>query len=179
VNDAYRHSALLLHGLNAPDRQWILAQLGAEQRAGLESQLAELKDIGIPADPTLIEAALQARQNRPPIAQDSGPGAALRQAPGAAVLRLLGPEPAWLIAAVLSLEPWPWREAIFVGLDASKRERVRQAIGQRAAPKLAQALIAELERRLPAVLSDKTSAATPAAAERSLLQRLFSLGRTP
>ncbi|MBV8636354.1 MAG: hypothetical protein JO002_17820, partial [Burkholderiaceae bacterium] len=58
MSDPYRQSALLLHGLNAADRHWILAQLAEDQRAQLNAFLAELEEIGMPPDRALAESVL-------------------------------------------------------------------------------------------------------------------------
>ncbi|HEX7640593.1 MAG TPA: hypothetical protein VF472_00125 [Burkholderiaceae bacterium] len=157
MSEAYRQSALLLHGIGETDRRWILAQLTDDQRRDLSTQLAELKELGMPPDRSLAEELLaggvRATVPHAPrmAAAADGTGAALRLAPAQAVLQLLKEQPAWLIAAVLSVEAWPWREAIYAALNASTRERVKQATGTKLPHKLAVALVADLESRLVSV----------------------------
>jgi len=53
-----RRAALTLHALAAPDREWLLAQLPTPQGAALRGLLLELRDLGIPADASVIRTAL-------------------------------------------------------------------------------------------------------------------------
>ena len=151
MSDPYRQSALLLHGLNAADRHWILAQLAEDQRAQLNAFLAELEEIGMPPDRALVESVL-AHGGKAEGAARGGDtasfGAGLRNADADAVLRVLGEQPSWLIAMILSMEPWAWREAVYVGVDASKRDRIKQALREKPPALLAHALVVELEARL-------------------------------
>lgn len=148
MSEGYRQSALLLHGLGKADRQWIMAQLPDEQRQALASQLVELEELGIPSDRTLTESLLVEARKRTATAPARAFGSALRQASAASVLPLLSGQPTWLVATVLCIEAWPWREAIYTGLDASRRERVKQSMGARPPEKLARALVSQLEARL-------------------------------
>lgn len=172
MSDAYRQSALLLHGLSDIDRQWILAQLTEEQRLRLQTQMTELAQLGMPADKSLVEGLL--RQGRQKSTADAdGPGAALRAASAEKVLYLLAREPAWLIAAVLAIEAWPWREAIYVGLDASKRERVKQALGDKPPVKLEQALLRQLESRLAEAAGEMPDSPATPTAWATIKQKIF------
>ncbi len=151
MSESYRQSALLLYGLGETDRRWVLSQLADDQRRDLTAQLTELGEIGMPVDRSLAEELLAgtgARLAHRPTVDAPDHGATLRRAPAQAMLQLLATQPSWLIAAVLGIEAWPWREAIYVGLDASKRERVKQAMGTRLPEKLACALVSCLEVRL-------------------------------
>ncbi|PRC93911.1 hypothetical protein [Solimicrobium silvestre] len=151
MSDAYRQSALLLHGINKVDRQWILAQLAEEQHVQLSTHLEELTQMGMLANRSLVEGLLSraAGKSDAPATSTEQPGYALRSAHADVVLHLLNKEPTWLIAAVLSIEAWPWREAIYIGLDASKRDRVKHALRETLPKKLGLALITQLEERLP------------------------------
>jgi hypothetical protein len=60
-----RLAALTLHGLSVADRQWVLGQLRPVQRAELETLLAELRELGIPSDPGLVEAAVHPQPGEP------------------------------------------------------------------------------------------------------------------
>jgi hypothetical protein len=51
-----RKAALLLHAMRPRDQRWILDQLDANQRMVLQDLLAELKELGIPAEPSLLDA---------------------------------------------------------------------------------------------------------------------------
>lgn len=154
MSDAHRQSALLLHAIGERDRAWILAQLAEDQRMQLTAHLEELSQMGMPADHALVESLLSRQSKKPEMPAESIPGHALRSARPEVVLKLLDQEPAWLIAAVLNIEAWPWREAICAGFDASKRDRVKQALRESLPEKLGQALAAQLEARLPRAESE-------------------------
>jgi hypothetical protein len=58
VSAGRRRAALTLHALAAQDREWLLDQLPATDRTALNSLLAELQELGIPADADVIRSAL-------------------------------------------------------------------------------------------------------------------------
>ena len=58
VSAGRRRAALTLHALAAPDREWLLEQLPATDSAALRGLLAELQELGIPADADVIRSAL-------------------------------------------------------------------------------------------------------------------------
>jgi hypothetical protein len=147
MSDVYRESALLLHSVDPASRSWVLMQLPDRERALLSDYVGELKSLGIPADPMLADGVL-ADAARVAMPLPRLPRDALRLAEGDALLQILLREPDWLIAAVMSIEAWPWREAVFAGLDASKRERVRQALRPQLPAALASSLCAGLAARL-------------------------------
>ena len=117
-----RHAALLLHGVSESDRHWVLAQLDPAQALALRDLLGELSELGLPRDPSLVDAVLD-RQSR--AAAPAGLGSAsapqtceLDQTllldlacvdPGR-VIRALQGEPAALRQAVLQCHAWPWAE---------------------------------------------------------------------
>lgn len=148
----HRQSALLMHGLYEADRHWILAQLNADDQRILADHLAELKNLGIPADPALItettsKAALigPAPESQPSIETDP-----LQAASVAQIRALLADEPVWLVRHVLALENWTWRQEYLAGLGSGQRERLR-IIGDpklKTDGKLAEHLRAQLSRRL-------------------------------
>lgn len=151
MSDVYRQSALLLHSVGEADRAWVLQRLEPEQRADLGGYLQELTELGLPADPFLVDSLLQQRDiETPPENQDVPvlPWHTLRTASGPQMLHLLRTEPSWLIGTILSIEAWPWREAIFVGLDTSRRDRVRSAMRETVSARLATSLCTELEARV-------------------------------
>ena len=58
VSAGRRRAALTLHALAALDREWLLEQLPTAERVALRDLLAELQDLGIPADADVIHSAL-------------------------------------------------------------------------------------------------------------------------
>jgi hypothetical protein len=176
MSDAYRQSALLLHSIGEVDRQWILTQLAQEQRVQLSDHLTELSQMGMPVDRSLVEGLLSSSGRRS-TEQIKNHGHALRIAHADVVLHLLHQEPTWLVATLLSIEAWPWRETICMGLDASKRERVKHALRDAVPTKLGHALIAQLEARLPqAVLECQAPLPEPTGLAR-LGQHIRRMGR--
>lgn len=135
----HQHSALLLHGLDESDQTWILAQLGEDDQRLLGEHLAELKDLGIPADAGLAQEAITAHRTKAP----SDP---LRAATAAQMQAVLAEEPQWLVRQVLALEDWPWREAFLAQFPAHERRRNSQAIDL--PPKVAENLRQQLLQRL-------------------------------
>jgi hypothetical protein len=107
--DEKRLAALTLHALNVDDRGWMLDRVSASQRRELEALMSELVAIGIPSDPSLVDAALVPRSE--PVVAAPAPSRSLTAEPHA-LARLLRSEPAGLAARCLSL------------LDAEKRAEV-------------------------------------------------------
>lgn len=160
---ALRRSALTLHALAAHDRGWLLAKLPASQRDELERLLAELRALGIPAEPRFARKALEhdrlpAIETAPATAQAGRTGGvdALDSVQAGALAQLLQHEPATLIAYVVGLRGAAG-EAVLEHLAAPKRRQVQElllsptaragaAAGQ--APLLSEALTEELSARL-------------------------------
>ncbi|RSZ56288.1 hypothetical protein HF313_22245 [Massilia atriviolacea] len=136
---AHRQSALLLHGLGQADQRWILSQLGEEDRRILAGHLAELKELGIPADPAIARQAGGARA-----VADQGP---LHKASAATMLQVLADEPLWLVRQVLALADWPWRQAYLEAHPEQQRERLGGEVHPPLHPQAAQRLLARLAER--------------------------------
>ena len=156
-----RQAALTLQAMTAADRRWMLSQLAADQRALMETLLAELAELGIPADPALLEQAL--RDGAAPAGANGAAGEpdddaerALRLADPARLAQLLQHEPDQLVARLLLAADWPWQAEMLARCEVRQRQRVvaslhqlRQA-GAAPAPKLRAALIDTVSRRLAA-----------------------------
>jgi len=151
-----RHAALALHGMAAADREWMLQQLGDERRAVLEGLLAELRELGVAAEPPLpVEGAgAEASANA---STEASPRQALAQLPGAALHRLLRDEPDGLIADVLTgLGPLHGQAELLRLLRGSGRilDPLLQAPGplaSRRADALAEALLRRVAATVPAM----------------------------
>jgi hypothetical protein len=137
---AHRQSALLLHGLNKADQHWILARLADDDRRIVGHHLAELKELGIPADPGIAAQASGARAHAA-----AGP---LHAASGEAMFQLLADEPVWLVRHVLALADWPWRTAFLDAHGGARRERLAAASPAPLAPLAAERLLARLAAKL-------------------------------
>jgi hypothetical protein len=143
MSAGYRKAALLLSGLGGRDRDWILARLAAEERGALCALIDELRELGLNPDaPLARELALSAPAAQPPRLSVA--------ASARAAFAVLGREPDWLIALVLRLRPWPWREAFLRLLGTEWRMSVQEALPRdgEVRPKVVQTMIAALERRL-------------------------------
>lgn len=192
-----RQAALLLHGIGAADRAWLLGELAAGQRRLLETLLAELHALGLPPSPELIDELLSpqppaSRQPADAINATDAAVAAAVAAPSANDPLPLEALPAELVAAVLRLEPdalvtrllgdapAPWRQAVLRRLGAARRGRLL-AVAARgdvaAAPggeRLAAALAAALRERCRAasVATPTPRAVHPGTRLTGLLRRL-------
>jgi hypothetical protein len=139
---AHRQSALLLHGLSAADRRWVLARIDPADAAVLRAHLRELRELGIPADPALAPSAAPAGAGADPHA------AIVARASSAGLQLALGDEPAWLVAQVLALRDWPWRAAYLDGLTEERRAAVAKASPATLAPHAEAGLLAAIAARL-------------------------------
>lgn len=148
-----KQAALLLHGLDGRDAEWVLARLPEAEREALRAHLDELKELGIPADPslgaTLAGRHLPARQR----VADAG---------AERVFRALEHEPAWLVAGLLSAGPWAWQGAFLARLGEARRQTVASVPARSLPPALQAALIDKVAARLDAV----ATASAPAAPQR-------------
>jgi hypothetical protein len=88
------------------------------------------------------------------------------------LVHILHGEPAWLVAAVLSIESWSWQEGFLERTGAERRAAIRADMRRHLAPKLAEALVAQLESRfasqpeLPATIEVRTESGRLAQAMR-------------
>jgi len=118
-----RNSIDRLSRLEAGDRAWILGQLSAREKAALMDKVcADTPAEGHARAPTTI--------NTPPPVGDSGIER-LRAATANAIAGVLRVEPAWVIAAVLSVEHWPWQGELLQQLPAGLRSDVAQLLSNR------------------------------------------------
>jgi hypothetical protein len=144
MTDGYRKAALVLSSLAGADRDWILGRLQAEEQAELRGLLQELRSLGFAPGASLVKELVLSR----PAAEPAPPGVTVSAATAFAVLAR---EPDWLIALLLRLRPWPWRESFLRLLGTEWRMRVQESLpAAEARPKVVQALLAALERRLQA-----------------------------
>jgi hypothetical protein len=138
----HRQSALLLYGLDKADQRWVLAQLGERDAVVLRRHLAELRTLGIPADPALAARAMPAGVD--------GAGATLHAASVAQVQLLLDEEPAWLTAHLLAAADWPWAGDFLAALTPVQRERIDALQATPLRPAAARNLVARAAQALAA-----------------------------
>lgn len=168
---AHRQSALLLHGLSQADQRWILAQLPQDDATVLRGHLRELKELGIPADPSLAPSSAPAGAFAAPGA-DAG---AIARASAAGMQLALAEEPAWLVARLLALRAWPWQAAFLDGLAPERRSAIAAAAPATLAPRAEAALLAAVAGLLaarPAPRAPIAEAPRPAR-ERRAFKRWF------
>lgn len=125
-----RQAALLLHGMAAVDRTWLLDQLPAEQQTVLSTLLAELAELGVPAESAFVRQAVVECEPAPARTLNC-----LSAQQIAALAQWLHPEPPMLVAQLLAAGPWPWEADLLSALDAVKRRQVQASLSavQRAA----------------------------------------------
>jgi hypothetical protein len=146
----HRQAAAALHGLAAQDRRAILAELPEADRDILRSLLAELTELGFERTPDIAAAPAAAVDEN-----EDGAAArrALRRASPAAMLAVLGHEPASLQACVLALDSWPWAAGFLELLPQSRRMLVAESLraGLAAAPARTRFLLESVATKLPDV----------------------------
>lgn len=153
-----RKAALLLHAMPEGDRAWLLAQLAEAERSALGALLDELRALGIPADRALLDEALRRDAVSPndPVhsgaqRQGSARVEALRAVDVPSLAAVLEAEPPTVIARLLRISDWRWRDSLLAELPAPLRRAVRQALVEDAGatgPLLEAHLLAAVARRL-------------------------------
>lgn len=137
--EGLRRAALSLHGLAEQDRSWVLAALRPEQRAMLQPMLAELRELGIPADAALHGTLLD------------GPARVLDAQDLAALAGVLREEPPKLGAILLRLGGTAQAPALQSALLAAARRRLASELQHRPAMhvRLWRRVTSGLRRRWP------------------------------
>lgn len=163
-----RRAALALHSLSPADREWVLSQLQPTDRQLLEPLLSELRALGIPAEPAMGQAAdeptlgfatpvaaavpqAEEQLERPAQPPEPTPQQRVEMATAEQVLTVLAQEPTRLVAALLAVGPFPWRDGLLQRLPPERRAAVKGCMLTHVAPKLSDALVAELAARLAAM----------------------------
>ncbi|MFZ6765894.1 hypothetical protein ACO0LM_02330 [Undibacterium sp. Di26W] len=166
----YRQSALLLHGLGVQDQRWILDQLSKDDQVTLRSHLAELKDLGIPVDRSML-ANLG-------ISETGGKLDALQAASAADMQLLLSGEPVWLIKQVLSLENWPWKQEYLASMTSAQADKLKHMQLPQPGPRARQSLRSHLLQELKLARNASFNTNEDEARPNSWSQRLLRvLGR--
>ncbi|MBI1890120.1 MAG: hypothetical protein HYS18_05710 [Burkholderiales bacterium] len=118
----YRRAAVALHGMHEEDRQWILAELGGEDRVALERFIDELNNLGFARDEAITTRliSLSARGLAP-----TNPHDRIEYATAAQMYGVLEAEPSSVTAQLLKCAHWPWEDAFLRMLDPLRRDKVR------------------------------------------------------
>lgn len=130
-----RQAALTLHAMAPHDAAWLLQQLPVAEGAELQPLLEELRSLGIPSDPRLLDDLRQsaAREGDSasigyvPIQELSLEGL-IRELDAAhteVLLPILKSEPAALMAFLLSLKFWSWSDSLLAALETHRRLSLR------------------------------------------------------
>lgn len=186
---AMRQAALLLHGLGEIDRAWLLERLSEAERSAMVGLLSELGSLGIPSDRAFVEEVVAAAASRAAATDvDRGAGdapeprvASLARASPEAIANVLRDEPPGLVACVLRLHPWPWKEAVLGRLGPVAAGRIEQSLRERL-PRggaiLSERLMEALSQRVDAERGRAperyTAARTGAGAVRQAAKRILS-----
>lgn len=143
-----RQAALLVHGMAASDREWLLSQLDTAQRASLQPLIDELEQLAIPPDAEIVSEAVRLNERRHlalPAAQDLIQR--VGRLPADAVVAVLRAEAPLLARRIMSMRCWPWRAAVASALaDPAAPE------GHRVEPDAADADVASAPTRLERLL---------------------------
>lgn len=139
-----RRAALMAHALTAADQAWLLRSLAPERRRLLEGLLAELRELGIPPDGSLLDAVkLECAATTASVEPAETTERQLDRLPAAGVrdlAELLRHEPPGVAARLLAMRPWPWRSALLGYLGDDFARQVREASVEAGAPRLEAAL---------------------------------------
>jgi len=152
MSDGRRRTALALHGLATADREWLLAQLPATERDGLDTLLRELRELGIPPEPLPVDVLHASPPSQPP--SPSTPEERVAAAGAARIAAILAPEPCGLIAHFLALQPPSRRDELLRALPRRARPAVTRHLeslsGAPRAEKLHAAIVQAIDARLDA-----------------------------
>lgn len=159
MSDVLRQIALVLAALPSADREAVLARVGGEAAARLGALVGEVRDLGLAIDAAnlgaivdRLDASLAANRNARERVASASAGdiaVALEGAPGA------------LVAELLALQSWPWRDEFLARLIGSRKRDVVEGVrGVRApiAARRAEVMLAQLASRLPEATSRREQA---------------------
>jgi hypothetical protein len=164
-SQSLRKAALAVHALAAPDRAWVLHALPRDHREELEPLLAELKALGIPADPSVYRET-DAAPREPELAWPD----TLDAATLAALSHTLAGEPEQLTHALLAVQSWSWGPRLLAGLTVERRAALAEAPARGpVTPRLASVLLQVLHETVTAAQDERHE---PVAAAPRAWQRL-------
>jgi hypothetical protein len=126
-----------LAALHPVDRKWLLANVPNETRAQLAAALESPRVDSAGSGETPPHGACNARYM-------------IRNASAADVAGALQSEPAWITAAIMRMEEWPWSAAVLKSMPLMQRPRITLGDSHELKPALTSALLEALAKRLPA-----------------------------
>jgi hypothetical protein len=143
AHPAARRAALTLYAINEPDCELLIGQLPAEFRVQLQQMLAELGQLGLPRDASLVRAVLHEGETtaRP----------SLSEVELASLAALLEREPPALSVQAVGLLTADDRSELLAHASHRLRRQLEELPPVVADPEsaLSRALVAELTARLP------------------------------
>jgi hypothetical protein len=158
----HRQAALALHGLDAADREAILGELPASDRAVISGLMGELDALGIDTSGLATQ---------PTISPATGPVGRINAAGAMQIFQLMEGEPASLVAQLLAAHDWSWKKQFIELLAPAQRGAVARFDLVAEAPRR-QALLLE---SLAAMLPDMDSPAVPESGGK----KMFGIFRKP
>lgn len=172
-----KRAALVLHGLQAEDRAWLIAQLDEAQREPLKKSLGELAALGVPRDASLLHAVLPQETSGD---EESASHERLMRASAPMVLAALQGQAVEAIAMLLRVQPWPWREAVVQqwSRDFTKKPGLLEPGFGEPGPSLRKALLDAVAERIGSAPEGGATAvsSTPAPRRAPWWQRLRPRG---
>lgn len=152
-----RRTALLLHGLSADDREWVLANLPRGQADQLRDLLRELTELGMPAEGSLVRSVLTRSPGPTPEPRHEHQ-TVLKQASATQLHACLSTESDRLIAAVTCAAEWAWTDELLMKLGQARGEAIRELVRTWRPPRALQnAALKSLERRVQQLPSSQFS----------------------
>jgi hypothetical protein len=121
----YRRAAVALHALSEEDRHWMLAELPAADKATLAQYLEELKGLGFTTEAAVQHDSLFGKVAK---AVPNQPSDFVRDATALEMLSVLEGEPSSLIAQLMAIRNWRWREGFLRLCSPIRQDRIRAAI---------------------------------------------------
>jgi hypothetical protein len=122
MNSGYRRAALALRGLASEDQDRLLAELPEIERSALRDLLGELDELGFePGLPQEAGALV-------PVADRHSPRYRVATASVEQIAGTLAGEPPVLVAQLLRMERWPWRDALLAHMPPARRLAVGAAM---------------------------------------------------
>ena len=131
--DIYKKASLVLYGLGASDRQWVLDNLPKAQSERLGALIAELTDIGVSPYDNALKDILQTSDLSDASRHDDSLEYAemvkrIDHFSVESIEDILSDEPAEMVAMVLSVKNWPWSAKYLATLSAETRDSIRKLL---------------------------------------------------
>jgi hypothetical protein len=150
IDEPARRAALALHAMAGPDRDWLLREMPASDRAKLQSLVCELSELGIPQELSWVEEAVGPATIEHACARPVRASAQLSRREAATLAQWLADEPAQLAASLFRVRP-EWRQRLLGAVPRLQRQQLASlAAALRPAPALDRFLLAAAINQLQA-----------------------------